>query len=242
MPPPFDRTDMDCETVQVALSARADGEAAGMPETVIAWHLRTCPDCAAFECAIAGLGRPAGAGAAKSIDLSGRVVGMAGGVDRGGVWWGMRAALFVIAVGELGLAVPDLVARASVVTGDVHMQRHLGSFQIAYAVGLIVVALRPAKARALVPLTAALAASMVGAAIVDIAQGVAPALGEAQHTLEIAGLLLVWGLAARRGWPGRTRAAGGVDASGGDEASQPLRPHVVPLAESRGGLRDRHSA
>ncbi len=240
MAPPFDRTHMDCENVQGALSARADGEAAGMPETVIAWHLRTCPDCAAFETAIAGIGRPAGTG--KSVDLSGRVVAMAGGVDRGGVWWGMRAALFVIAVGELGLAVPDLVARASGVTGDVHIQRHLGAFQIAYAVGLIVVALRPAKARALVPLTAALAAAMVGAAIVDIAQGVAPALGEAQHTLEIAGLLLVWMLAARRGWPGHARAAGGVDSSGRYEASRPLRPHAVRSGESRRGVRDRHSA
>lgn len=240
MPSPFDRTRVDCETVQGALSARADGEAAGMPETVIAWHLRTCPDCAAFETAIAGLGRPARR--TSSIDLSGPVVGMAGGIDRGGVWWGMRAALFVIAVGELGLAVPDLVARASGVTGDVHIQRHLGSFQIAYAVGLIVVALRPAKARALVPLTAALAASMVGAAIVDIAQGVTPALGEAQHTLEIAGLLLVWMLAARRGWPRHTRSVGRVDAAHDDLSAQPLRPHVVPIAESRRGLRDRHSA
>ena len=209
-----------------------------MPETVVAWHLRTCADCASFAAEIDML-RPTPTGG-KRVDLAGRIVAIAGGVDRGGVWWGMRAALFVVAVGELGLAVPDLVARASGVTGDVHMQRHLGAFQIAYAVGLVVVALRPAKARALVPLTAALAVAMVGAAIADTLQGVTPAIGEAQHTLEIAGLFLVWMLAARRGWPGRTRRAARPTPREARTGHAPAE--VVVLGDEYPGLHDRHSA
>ena len=153
---------------------------------------------------------------------------MARRVDRSGVWWGLRAALFLVSAGELALSVPDLLARASTINGDIHMQRHLGAFQVAFAVGLMVVALRPAKARALVPLTAALAVAMVGASIADIAQRVTPALGEAQHSLELVGLLLVWLLAARRGWPGRVRTEPASIGGGGrarhhrDDARQPL--------------------
>jgi predicted anti-sigma-YlaC factor YlaD len=224
----FDPICMDCETIQAALSARADGEPAGVAEPLVDRHVRTCADCAGFARVIAGMRTQLAPEGRR--DLSPGIVAVAARVDRGGVWWGLRAALFSVAVGELILAVPDLVARASEGAGDIHMQRHLGAFQTAYAIGLIVVALRPAKARALVPLTAALAAAMIGASIVDIAQGVTPALGEWEHSLELLGLILVWLLAARRGWPGSAR-----------RSEQVPRPTLV-VAEESDRLMGKHSA
>jgi len=229
---------MDCDTIQAAVSARADGEPADVAGAVIEWHLRSCADCAGFAAAVDELTAPRSS--RERFDVSPQVVAMARRVDRGGVWWGMRAALFLVSAGELALAIPDLVARASAVNGDIHMQRHLGAFQIAFAVGLMVVALRPAKARALVPLTAALALAMVGASIADIAQGVAPALGEAQHSLELAGLALVWLLAARRGWPGRTRTAREQVAETRGRAPLASSPPVASDAGPR--VLGRHSA
>ena len=206
----IDNVDVDCEIVQAALSARADGEPAGMPETVMAWHLRTCVDCSAFASVISRFPTASDTG---RIDLSKRVVAVAGRIDHEGVWWGLQAALLLIAVGELVLAIPDLLGHPSGVVGDIDVARRLGAFQAAYAVGLIVVAIRPTKARALIPLTAALAAAMVGAAIADIVQGSAPAISEAQHSLEISGLLLVWLLASRRGWPRHARRSPGAHRS-----------------------------
>jgi hypothetical protein len=128
-------------------------------------------------------------------------------VDRGGVWWLLRAALCAVAVGYLLLAVPALLFEDNLHHG--HLAAHLGAFGVAYGVALLFVALRPATARALVPFTIALAAAMFLLAVIDVARGRAPALGEFQHLLELAGLVLVWLLATRRSWatPAETAAA-----------------------------------
>ena len=136
------------------------------------------------------------------VDVADRVVAQAGRVDRSGLWWGLRAALFVVAGAQILLAIPD-------VFGDNHHHsshlRHLAAFQLAFAVGLIVVAIRPAKARALVPITAVLAVAMAGAWIADIASETTAGMVDLQHVLEFAGLILVWLLATRRGWSPRAR-------------------------------------
>ena len=235
----FDTRSMDCENIQAALSARADGEDPGMPDTVVAWHVRACPRCSLFAELVAGadIAVPTAAG---GIDVSKRIVAMAGNIDRSGVWWGLQAALFLIAVAELVLAIPDLLGHPSGVVGDIHLARHLGAFQSAYAVGLIVVALRPAKARAYVPVTAALAAAMIGSTIADIVQGAAPAISEVQHSLEISGMLLVWLLATRRGWPGHARHETRA-APNRHRSAVGARPRLVVSDESSGDLA-RHTA
>jgi hypothetical protein len=146
-------------------------------------------------------------GSARSSDLAERIAAQAAIVDRGGVWWLLRAALCAVAVGYLLLAVPALLFEDNLHHG--HLAAHLGAFGVAYGVALMFVALRPATARALVPFTIALAAAMILLAVIDVARGRAPALGEFQHLLELAGLVLVWLLATRRSWatPAATAAA-----------------------------------
>ncbi len=137
-----------------------------------------------------------------ATELADRVVAAAGSVDRGGVWWLLRAMLAVVAIAYL---VVDVVALLLDDGPDSHVAHHLGVFEVAYAVTLLCIAVRPARARALVPFTVVLAIGMVVFAVVDVAAGHAPAFGELSHVLELAGLVLVWLLATRRGWPGSAR-------------------------------------
>jgi hypothetical protein len=135
-------------------------------------------------------------GHAPDPDLSERIVAMAPGVDRRSVPWALRAPLAAMAVIEMAMALPMLLGVHT--TGPEHLGRHIGAFAAAYAFGLAAVALRPAKARAMVPVTVALAVAMAGGAIADIARGEVPALGELSHLPEILGMILVWAIATRR--------------------------------------------
>jgi predicted anti-sigma-YlaC factor YlaD len=115
---------------------------------------------------------------------------------RPGPHQGVRWALVAVALGQLVLALPDLVLGED---GGVtlHVARHAGSLMAAMAVGLIYVAWRPERAFGLLPIASALAACMVVTAVLDSADGEAHALGELHHLLEVAGLVLVWLLAGR---------------------------------------------
>lgn len=133
---------------------------------------------------------------APSNDLASRVVASAGAIDRAGVWWVLRALLCVVAGAYL---VIDVIPFLFYDGPSEHLAHHLGVFELAYAVTLVTVAIRPARARSLVPFTLVLAVGMAFVAVVDLATGHAGAVTELSHLLEIAGLVLVWLLATRRG-------------------------------------------
>jgi predicted anti-sigma-YlaC factor YlaD len=103
---------------------------------------------------------------------------------------------------------------------DEHSARHLGSFTVAYAIGLMVVALRPAKARGMLPLTASLAGCLAVTAVIDIAQGHVPVLTESRHIPEVVGLVLVRVLATPKRFTTTPKKAGSP------------RLHVLAQAES----------
>jgi predicted anti-sigma-YlaC factor YlaD len=128
------------------------------------------------------------------LDMTGRVVKAARLADRTSVWWVLRLGLGVVSVQVIVLCAPALFLGHSA-GSDAHSARHLGSFAVAYAIGLLVVALRPAKARGMLPLAAALAGCLAITAIIDISDGRVPAVTEFHHIPEIIGLVLVWLLA-----------------------------------------------
>jgi predicted anti-sigma-YlaC factor YlaD len=239
---------VDCERVEAALSARHDGDDPGLSASVVESHLDGCARCRAFD---ASLGHavasvrplrpvgtpPAAIGSAASGDdrdpardasLADRVTAVAAAEDRAGVWWVLRGLLALVAVGYLATAVPELLFASD--PHHAHLARHLGAFEAAYAVGLLFVAARPAKARAMVPLTVALAVVMGVVMLVDLLAGRAFLLNETSHVLEVAGLVLVWLLATRRGWPGRRDSRVGGPSRGSppsDDAAPPRRPTLV---------------
>ena len=229
-----DTNQVDCDDVLAALSASADGEDPGLTGAVVAGHLAGCAGCRAFQAQLDGvvvpLSAPAAVAAAPEPEQSQqfveKVVAEAGKVDRSGVWWLLRALLGAVAIGYLLTAVPEMLFSTDVHHG--HIAHHLGIFSTAYAVTLLFVAVRPARARALVPFTVVMAVGMVAFAVVDVMDGEAFALAELSHLLELAGLVLVWLLATRRGWPGRApQQAETSPAAGLATATQRPALHVV---------------
>ena len=213
---------MTCDPWLEAISARADGEPASIDDRLVDAHLATCASCRAFAADAYDLRRAAAVDVAYPMaDLSGVVVKAARLADRGSVWWVLRLGLGVVAIQVLALSAPALFLGHA--TGsDAHAARHQGSFAIAYAIGLLVVALRPAKARGMLPLAAALAACLAITAVIDIADGRTPMIAELHHLPELVGLVLVWLLARpaalpapaqRRGLP-RLRAVDSSDVNG----------------------------
>jgi predicted anti-sigma-YlaC factor YlaD len=72
---------------------------------------------------------------------------------------------------------------------------------VALSLGLLYTAKVPTRAYGILPITAALAATMLGSAIFDGVRGNTPILGESVHVLELISFVLVWLLAGRPGTP-----------------------------------------
>jgi predicted anti-sigma-YlaC factor YlaD len=96
----------------------------------------------------------------------------------------------VVALTQLILAVPELIMGA---TGgsSVHLEHHLGAWDVAMAVGLLVAAWQPERARGLLPMALALGGILFATAVVDLATGNTAALNEAAHLLEFVGVLFL---------------------------------------------------
>jgi predicted anti-sigma-YlaC factor YlaD len=186
---------VDCDVWAEAISALADGEDPGIDPRLVQAHLGRCPSCRAFRDQLEQVG---GAPPRREVpvmpDLSRRVVRLNALADRASHWSAARLALAVVAVQIVVLAVPDLVDRGA--DGSrAHDSRHLGAFSVAYAVGLLVVVARPARARTVLPVAVVLAGALGITAVVDIARGDVPLVGESLHLPELVSVLLVWLLA-----------------------------------------------
>lgn len=130
-------------------------------------------------------------GDAPVPDVSRRVARLAAVADRAAACSIVRALLAVVAVQILVFSLPALVLGDERAT-SAHSARHLGAFTVAYAVGLLVVVVRPARARAMLPVAVVLAGALLVTAVVDLANGRVPLFDEAQHLPEVLSVLLVW--------------------------------------------------
>jgi hypothetical protein len=149
-------------------------------------------------------------------DLSGRVSKLNAVADRAGRSWVLRALLALVAVEIIVVSVPALLGEGHD-HGSIHEARHLGAFSVAYAVALLLVVVRPARARAILPVTIVLACALLITAAIDVGEGHVPLVGEAAHIPELVSVALVWVLSR----PGRDR--GGPAASGRSAPGPALR-------------------
>jgi predicted anti-sigma-YlaC factor YlaD len=203
------RTDypsMRCDQIREAISARLDGEEPGIAPAEIGTHVASCPGCRAFMEGTAALHRSVRLAAAPPVpDLTPQVLAAIGAEtgdrDLGSRERGLRIALALLGLVQLGVAVPALLGSDGGV--DIHSARHLGSFSIALAVGFLFAAWRPARVAGLLPVVAALVVCVVGTSLLDVIGGRTAAVGEANHGVEIAGLMAAW-LLAHPGLPKRT--------------------------------------
>ncbi len=194
---------MSCDVWQEAISASADGEDPGIDERLLAAHLSRCASCRAFaDFAERDRRRRLVRPAERMPDLARRVAKWAAVLDRAGRWSVVRAVLAGVALEIIAFSLPALVLGDEHQT-SAHAARHLGAFTVAYGVGLLVVVVRPARARAMLPVAAVLAGALVITAIIDLVDGEVPLLGETQHLPEVLSVVLVWLLAV----PSPRRAA-----------------------------------
>jgi predicted anti-sigma-YlaC factor YlaD len=103
----------------------------------------------------------------------------------------LRWILAALALVQIGVAVPALFLGSDAGL-PVHTARHLGSFDIAVAVGFLFAAWRPSRIPGLLPVVAALVACLVASSLLDVLAGNTGALGEAHHATDFVGLAVLW--------------------------------------------------
>lgn len=189
-----DLSRMQCTQWHEAISARADGEEPGVDARLLDAHLAHCTECQSYAAAVEGSRRRLLIQPVPAMpDLSRHVAKSNAVLDRAGRWSIVRILLAAVAVEIIVLSVPSLVL------GDgeegAHDARHLGAFSLAYAVALLVVVVRPARARTVLPVAAVLAGALLVTAVVDLATGAVPIVNEALHVPELLSVALIWLLA-----------------------------------------------
>jgi predicted anti-sigma-YlaC factor YlaD len=179
----------------VAISAQLDGEDPGVEPRLLEAHLATCAECTRFQAVSEATLRTARIQPAQQMpDLSKPLVKLNAIADRAASWSIVRVLLALVAFDVLFFALKALILPDEA-DATAHAARHLGAFSFAYGVGLLVVVVRPARARTMLPVAAVLAGALSITAIIDLSNGTVPLTGEATHLPELISVLLIWMLA-----------------------------------------------
>jgi predicted anti-sigma-YlaC factor YlaD len=189
-----------------ALSAMADGEEPPLDHALVDAHVRRCADCRSFrselEPSTATAPQSVTAGAATTAeDLATMLRRQAARLDRQRHPGILRYLLALLGAQIVVFAVPALATGGP--SGAHHDVRHIGAFAAAYGMGLVAVALRPARARTMLAVGQVLVLALVVSAIVDVADGSVSLLAELAHLPELASVLVLW-LLVDRGTPIRS--------------------------------------
>jgi len=183
---------MNCTAWIEALSAQADGEEPGIDPSLIDAHVARCAACRSFANSVETT-RPRMLRPVDDTDLPRRVTRLVGAADRTSTSLVVRVALVGVALAiAAGAFSPLVLGDDGMGMGMSHMARHFGAMSMAYAVGLVVVAARPARARTLLPVSLVVAGALVITAVFDASEGRVTFLGEGKHLPEVAALFLVW--------------------------------------------------
>jgi predicted anti-sigma-YlaC factor YlaD len=200
---------MNCEACREAISALLDNEDPRIDPALVQAHLAACAACRADTAQASRLQRWARLRPAEPVpDLTSAILARIGPTEPGlrqGAQREVRIGLAVLAglVAVLPLPAPLLAEEAG---APLHLARELGAFQVALAVGLLLVAWQPQRRVQLLPVLAVLSVCPALIAALDVAGGRTPASAEGHHLLQLAGLGLVWLLAHP---PGRARPVAG---------------------------------
>jgi predicted anti-sigma-YlaC factor YlaD len=184
---------MSCTRIRHAISARLDGEDPGLDPAAVDAHLERCAGCRAFAAEVRELhGSLRVAPAPEIPDLTPEILVAIGAEPaHGEAQRALRWILAALALVQIAVAVPALILGADA-NLPVHTARHLGSFDVAVAVGFLFAAWRPARIPGLLPVVTALVVCLVGSSMLDVIAGNTAALSEAHHVTDFAGLVVVW--------------------------------------------------
>jgi predicted anti-sigma-YlaC factor YlaD len=242
---------MSCDRYREALSARLDGERAGLPAAELDAHLAGCPDCVAWQDAAARATRLVRLALAPAVpDLSAAV--LAGvpvpepavrfrGVPRDLVGALLRAGLVLVAIGQAAVGWPALALGEETMGAPLHVAHESGAWNLALAVALLAVARRPRYASGLVPLLGAFVGVLAIFSVPDIVAGHVPFARLADHLLLVGGLVMVAALVHHSRGPATGplggRGLSGSDSGGGSTAEEPApaRPRLAGGAQAMAG-------
>ena len=188
---------MDCDIARTAISARLDGEDLGVDPVDLVRHLERCTACRAFARDADSMHREVRLARAPSVpDLTAPILASIGSErpPHAAHERALRATLAIVAGVMIVAALPALLL------GDdaglpVHAARHVGSFDLALAVGFLFAAWRPSRLPGLLPVVTALVACLLATSVLDVLDGSTAALTEVQHAVEVIGLAAAWLLA-----------------------------------------------
>lgn len=187
---------MRCEDVRTGLSARLDGEDAGVPDQLLDRHLESCSACRAWLDGAAAASRRLRVRAAEpQHDLVPAVLArlsdpaVHGRPSRPLA----RLALVATAVLQLVLSLPALLYGQEPHAG-LHVAREVGATDVALAVGVLAAAWRPWRAAGMLPVVAALAVGLSATTVIDVLGGKVPAAAEVPHLLALVEAALLWRL------------------------------------------------
>ncbi|HLL65257.1 MAG TPA: zf-HC2 domain-containing protein [Micromonosporaceae bacterium] len=227
---------MQCDDVREALSARIDGEPAGVPPDRLDAHLAGCGGCRSWLVGAEQVTRlsrlrslqvpdlTAGIVAAVTADADARraAEGPArrpgehevvprtdrpASAARDGRRQVLRLAVAAVAVAQLLLVVPTLLSSLGLAL-PAHTRHELAIFDTALAAGLLLAAWRPALARAYLPIVWIVAGGLATTALVDMVHGTTTLAEETGHLIAVVQAALLWGL-SRSGEPLRRAALAG---------------------------------
>jgi predicted anti-sigma-YlaC factor YlaD len=182
---------MECERWRDALSARLDGEQLGVDADLLAAHLAGCADCRAHASALEVLHRGLRMRSADPVpDLTEEILVAAAAERRLSLdlTFVLRWILVGIAALEMGLASPELIGRW-------HTGSELGTWGTAVAIGFLSVAMKPARAAALLPMLVCAGVLTVVVTTRHLLDGAARISQEWPHGLMLAGvaiLVVIW--------------------------------------------------
>jgi predicted anti-sigma-YlaC factor YlaD len=204
---------MNCAFYREAVSARIDGEGHTLESAALDAHLAACPACRGWADSASLVTRAVRVSPAEAVpDLTAQIMSASSAPTAGrpsgqpaSPVWVARLGLVLVALAQLCLAVPAL--RGDDAGATIHIAHEQGSWYLALAAGLLMVAWRPARASALLPFVAVLAAGLALTMAVDIAAGRTQAAAEAPHGLALLGVGLLWVLAHPRPEASDRRAA-----------------------------------
>lgn len=185
---------MDCEQVREALSARIDGEDAGVAAEWLDGHLTDCPGCARWRDQAQQITREVRLQSLRVPDLTAQVLAAVAADQppqrqrqpRVAV---LRIAVAIAALAQLALALPMVVG------ADEHAGREIAAFEVALAVGFALGAWRPQWARPLVPVAVVLAAGLMVTSLIDITSAQTTMMHETGHAAAAVQAALLWVLA-----------------------------------------------
>jgi predicted anti-sigma-YlaC factor YlaD len=186
---------VNCHTAREAISALLDDEDSGVEGCALDDHLLTCAECRRWQAAAYEVTRNTRLGPARAVtvgsdELVTAVLAHSRAPRRPTSLTWARIGLVAVGISQAAITAPLLLNGRDRGAPE-HVAHEIGAFAVALAVGLVVAAWKPDRARGMQALVGAAAVLLVVTALFDLVNGHTDLGDEAPHLLAVLGWLLL---------------------------------------------------